>query len=348
MSHNPDVQGFDGIMGQRLPLRILKRFLSSGSVPHAMLFTGMEGIGKRTTARRFAMALHCGSPRTPVKEGEHGSVRPCGRCHTCQQVAAGHHPDTIEITPRKGMLRVDQVRDLLSTLAMKPFGMGQRVVIVTEAHTMNPEAGNALLKVLEEPPAGTILILTAPLRTDLLPTIASRCRHIRFSPLGQDEISILLEREHGLAPGQARTLARMADGSVTRALRLAGADWRQRRDWVLRASGMEHPRLAKSRSATVFLAFAARLAQNRETIEGDLELLKGWVRDLSVWPYGPAHVLHADRTETLEAARDQLSENQLSGIWEALEDAQKSIAGNGNLRLTLDVMALRMAAALAA
>ncbi len=341
-------QGFDGILGQRLPLRMLQRFLSSGSIPHALLFTGIEGIGKRTTARRFAMALHCNAQGATMTDAAHSASRPCGRCRNCRQIAEGHHPDAIEVTPRKGILRVDQIRDLLNVLAMKPFGMGRRVVMIAEAHTMNAEAGNALLKVLEEPPDSTILILTATQRTDLLPTIASRCRHIRFSPIGLDELAGLLETEHGLNAGQARTLARMADGSVTRALRLAQADWRQRRDWVLQASGLDRPYLAKARCATVCLTFAAHLAQRKDTVESDLELLKGWIRDLSVWPYRPDQVIHADRSELLKSARDHLSEGQLSGLWEALAQAQKSIASNGNLRLTLDVMALRMKAALAA
>jgi len=348
MSHSPAIQGFDVIAGQHLPLRILRHFIASGSIPHAMLFTGIEGIGKRTLARRFAMALHCGAPMSTIDEGSHGAARPCGRCRTCQQVAAGNHPDTIEIGPRKGMLRIDQIRNLLGVLAMKPFGMGRRVVILTDAQTMNQEAANALLKVLEEPPADTILILTAAQRTDLLPTISSRCRHIRFSPLNFDELSDLLERAHGMAAEPACALAQLADGSVTRALRLSEAGWRPRRDWMLRASGLDQPKLLKSRSTTLCLAFAARLAQRKESIESDLELLKGWVRDLSVWPYAPGHVMNGQCDELLARARSGLSENQLSALWEALEHTQKCIAANGNLRLTLDVMALQMTEILAA
>ena len=348
MSHSPAMQGFDGIAGQQLPLRILRHFISSGSIPHAMLFTGIEGIGKRTLARRFAMALHCGAPQSTIEEGPHEVTRPCGRCRTCHQIAAGTHPDTIEIGPRKGMLRIDQIRNLLGVLAMKPFGMGRRVVILTDAQTMNQEAGNALLKVLEEPPADTILILTAAQRTDLLPTISSRCRHIRFSPLNFDELSALLEREHGMAAEQARALAQLADGSVTRALCLSEAGWRQRRDWMLRASGLDRPQLLKARPATVSLAFSPRLAQCKESIENDLELLKGWIRDLGIWPYAPGYAMNGQCDELLAGARSGLSENQLSALWEALEHAQKCIAANGNLRLTLDVMALQMTEILAA
>ena len=96
-------------------------------------------------------------------------------------------------------------------------------------------------------------------------------------------------------------------------------------------------------TSTLALAFSAELAQSKAQIDDDLETLKSWVRDLSVWPYKATHIVHADRKETLAQVSEQLSDGQLTVIWEALEKAQKDIAGNANLRLTLDNMALRMA-----
>jgi DNA polymerase-3 subunit delta' len=349
MSGNVVVPGFESIIGQQLPIRILQRFISAAMIPHALLFTGIEGVGKRTAARCLAMALHCGASQPATETGPAGVTNlPCGQCRSCRQIADGNHPDTIEITPRKGVLRIDQIRGLLTALAMKPFGGGRRVVIVADAQAMNAEAGNALLKVLEEPPADTILILTARQRTDLLPTISSRCRHIRFNPLPPDDLAALLKKEHGMEEDRARTLAEAADGSVTKALRLSAAGWQAQRDWVLRASGLDQPHLCKTRSATACLTFAARLAQRKETIESDLEILKGWIRDLSVWPYAPRHVIHRDRSATLQGARAGIGERQLTALWEVVELAQKAIAANSNLRLTLDVMALRMSEALSA
>lgn len=347
MSGNVVVPGFESIIGQQLPIRILQRFISTAMIPHALLFTGIEGVGKRTAARCLAMALHCGASQPATETGSAG-VASCRQCRSCRQIADGNHPDTIEIAPRKGVLRIDQIRSLLTALAMRPFGGGRRVVIVADAQAMNAEAGNALLKALEEPPADTILILTARQRTDLLPTIASRCRHIRFSPLAPDDLATLLKKEHGMQDDRARTLAEAADGSVTKALRLSVAGWQEQRDWVLRASGLDQPQLCKTRSATACLTFAARLAQRKETIESDLEILKGWIRDLSVWPYAPRHVIHRDRSATLQGARAGIGERQLMALWEAVELAQKAIAANSNLRLTLDVMALRLSEVLTA
>ena len=83
------------------------------------------------------------------------------------------------------MIKIDQIRELCQVLTMKPYEARVRVVIIADAHTLNPAAGNALLKMLEEPPARTVLILTAPQTGDLLPTIVSRCQHIRFKPIAR-------------------------------------------------------------------------------------------------------------------------------------------------------------------
>jgi DNA polymerase III subunit delta' len=343
------VPGFESIIGQHLPVRLLEFFLNTGRIPHALLFTGIEGVGKRTTAKLFAEALNCSgaSHSTPAPDSE-SAGRPCGRCRSCRQIQDGGHPDVIEVAPRKGVLRIDQIRGLINGLALKPFGAKHRVVIIAEAHTMNPEAGNALLKILEEPPVGTILILTALQHTDLLPTVASRCRHIRFRPLCVDDLAALLTTQQGMKAEQARTLAAVADGSYTQALLLAESQWSAIRDWMVRAAGLDRLDRGERYTAATALAFSAQLALRKERIESNLEILKTWIRDLGVSNHWPGHVINLDRTAILQTIRARIRDEQITRIWQAVESAQRSIAANGNLRLTLDVMALRMADAMAA
>jgi DNA polymerase III subunit delta' len=306
------------------------------------LFTGVEGVGKRTTARLFAQALNCSETAIPTSQSGQ-AVGPCGHCRSCRQIQEGGHPDIINIAPRKGVLRIDQIRELIRMLALKPFSAVHRVVIIADAQTMNAESGNALLKILEEPPAGTILILTALQRTDLLPTIASRCRHIRFSPLCVDDLIELLVKQHGMEMEPARLLAEVADGSCTRALRLSEAKWSEHRDWLICAAGLDRPESVGTRSAASAMAFAAQLALHKERVESDLEILKSWIRDLGVLPYRPRHIINRDRATLLHAMRTHISDEQVTLLWEAVEGAQKAVAGNSNIRLTLDVMALHMA-----
>jgi DNA polymerase III subunit delta' len=348
MSSNTAVPGFETIIGQPFALRILRRFLDQGMIPHALLFTGMEGVGKRTTARTLGMALNCRAGRgAPDDESAAGTDRPCGRCASCRQIQAGNHPDIIQVAPVKGILRIDQIRGVLAAVAMKPFSAEQRVVILSNAQTLNAEAGNALLKVLEEPPEDTILILTAIQKSDLLPTIVSRCRHIRFNPLPSAELAQLLIKREGLDSQRSEIIAEASGGSYTAALTLAADQWSEHRDWVVGAAQLDCTRAQRQGSTTLALAFAAELARQKEKTVPRLETLKTWIRDLSIWPYEPRCIINKDRERMLQAARADLDDGTLLHLWQAVEKAQKDIQANGNLRLTLDVMALRMARLLA-
>lgn len=331
------MSGFDAIIGQRLPIRLLKQFLRGEALPHAMLFTGPAGVGKRTAARLFASALSCRSAERDT------DGRPCGVCTACRRIAAGIFPDVITIEPLKNTLKIDQIRSLLATVAMKPFEAGRRVVIICHSQCLTVEAANALLKILEEPPDNTVVILTALQRADLLPTITSRCRHIQFQPLSADDLTHLLMMRTGLEAHRAAAIAQMADGSFEKALRLADHHWVQSRDWVVEAAGLRRPAPAGRHSVTTALGFAAQLAQSKDNISELLDILKTWVRDLALLPYAADRLIHHDCRSLLEEARQEWSDSRVWMAWEAIEKAQKEIAGNANLRIALDVMALRMA-----
>ena len=335
MTENNAVSGFETIIGQPLPVRLLQTFLRNTALPHALLFTGPPGVGKRTAARAVAMALNC--RERGISPGD-----ACGCCQPCRQIASDHHPDILLIEPQRDYLRIDQIRKLLVTLSMKPFSAEQRVVIIAEAQAMNPEAANALLKVLEEPPENTTLILTALQKSDLLPTIISRCRHIRFNPLRPEDVTLLLRRTPEIADEFVETAASLSDGSFTKARQLALPAWQDRRNWLLRACGLNirlpdgHPSLAPA------LAFAAQLAQRKEQIQDLLAILSTWLRDLMIYPYHPALVINSDQRVLLDKVRAGLDDTRLLAMWQAVEKAQKDIAAKANLRLTLDIMVLHM------
>jgi DNA polymerase III subunit delta' len=331
------VPGFETIIGQQLPVRILQTLLRNAVLPHALLFTGMSGVGKRTAARIIAMALNC--RQRPLDD-------PCGKCPACRQILGDKHPDIPLIEPQANLLRIDRIRALLAALSMKPFSARHRVVIIAEAQCMNPEAANALLKTLEEPPLHTMVILTASQKSDLLPTIVSRCRHIRFNPLGPQDLITLLKQSPDVDAGYAPTAATLSGGSLSKARQLAMPVWQQRRNWVIRAAGLDRPGpqdAALPSSMALALAFAGQLAQKKDMIQDLLDILKTWIRDLSIWPYHPDLVINSDHQSTLDKMRAGMNDKQLLAMWQAVEKAQKDIAARANLRLTVDVMALSMA-----
>jgi DNA polymerase-3 subunit delta' len=336
------VPGFTTITGQERPIALLQTFLRNSTLPHALLFTGIAGIGKHAAAKALAMALNCVAYRECAATAD-----ACGHCPSCRQILGDSHPDILQVAPRGNTLRIDQIRKLLGLLAMKPHSAKQRVVILTDSHTMNPEAANALLKVLEEPPPHTTLILTALQRSDLLPTILSRCRQISFHPIGEAALADHLIRQGKVEPQIARQAAVMAAGSLDNAGRLAGRSWYREREWVLRASGLMDPEGITSRPVPTALAFSGALSKKKDRVLDMLDVLKIWIRDLIIWPHAPSLIMNTDEAHRLRAVRANLKDGCLLALWTAVEGAQKNIAAKGNLRLTLDIMAISMARSMA-
>ncbi len=207
----------------------LRRSLEQGRFPHALLFVGLEGIGKRTFARKLAQALLCET--VPAER-----LEPCEACPGCLQVEAETHPDFAEAArpEDKHELPIAVIRDLCEHFALKPARGIRKVAILDDADDLNEEAANAFLKTLEEPPPGAVLILIGTSVEVQLQTVVSRCQVVRFDPLPAEDVgAILLERGVARDPDDAARLAALGDGSVRRALGLADPNLeRFRRDLI--------------------------------------------------------------------------------------------------------------------
>jgi DNA polymerase III subunit delta' len=217
------------VRGHDRALSSLRLSAQSGRLPHAFLFVGPEGIGKRTFALKLAQALLC-------EQNPEGRLDPCESCPGCLQVEAGTHPDLI-VTGRpedKQELPIRVIRDLCSEFGLKPARGVRKVAIVDDVDTMNDEAANAFLKTLEEPPPGAVLILLGTSPEQQLETIVSRCQVVRFDPLPADELAaLLLDKGIAADPNDAAKLAALAEGSVSRAVGLADPELdRYRRDLI--------------------------------------------------------------------------------------------------------------------
>ncbi len=337
--------GFNAIVGQQHPIRLLKTFIRNGALPHALLFTGDDGVGKKMAATAFAMACNCLKLNSAIGQRPHlDAIDACGECAPCRKIAGNHHPDIIRVAPLSSVIRISQIRTLLQDLTLKPNEANRRVVIISEAQAMNPEAGNALLKVLEEPPDRTLLVLTAGQTSDLLPTVVSRCRHIRFFPLCAEDIKRLLAGADGIDADSAATVAALCGGSFTRAQRLVDSRWLSRRDWVILTlcSLMANTGAPEIRT---WLAMSEILAKKKDLVEESLEIITMWLRDMLVVRCDPQRVLNQDRLEALSTASTHVSQAQLLEQIDAAESAKTALRSNTNARLTLDAMALRMARA---
>jgi DNA polymerase-3 subunit delta' len=181
----------------------------AGRASHAYLFHGPSGTGKRTAARAFAAAL--------LADGAADPGDASARVHR------GAHPDLTWVVPSGAheLLVSDVDRPVVAAAARTPFEASRRVFVIERADTMNDEAGNRMLKTLEEPAPFVHLTLLTDRPSEVMPTIASRCQHVRFDPLPAEEIARRLQREHAVEPVHARACARLAHGDGARAARLA-------------------------------------------------------------------------------------------------------------------------------
>lgn len=235
-----------------------------GRAPHAILLTGMPGVGKRTLARLLACAFLC------VGEGE----RPCMQCKGCRRVLSGAHPDLL--TPSCGekerTVKVDHLREIIHALSMHPTENAGRVVLLENAQRMTVQAQNALLKSLEEPDEDTRFILTASGDAGLLSTVRSRCRAVRVPPWPRGRIERVLTAR-GASPDQARELAILCGGSLGQAVAM-----QEDKDfWKLRT--LCEATFFSLRSARDVPEASARLKEKRDDADELLSALEQRVRE---------------------------------------------------------------------
>lgn len=204
---------FSDIVGHERAVRVIKRALASGRVAHAYLFWGPDGVGKEAVALATASVLFCG------EDGARASGVPCGVCPACKKTEAGVHPDLHSLGGGEKATSVEEVRKLQEALSFQAYEKGRKVVIIREASRMSPAAANALLKTIEEPPPETFLFLLAEHQSRLLPTLVSRCQPVRFDPLSEEDVELVLVRS-GVEADAAGKLAALSGGSPGTALAL--------------------------------------------------------------------------------------------------------------------------------
>ncbi len=228
------------VVGHADQIAMLRNASRRGRLGHTLLFAGPHGIGKRKVALALAQCLFC-ERHTEV------DLEACGDCPACKQVQAGTHPDLLSVGRPEGksnipislLLGDDEQRGkagLCHDLALRPLAGTRKIAIIDEAEYLGDEAANALLKTLEEPPPGAILILTADAPESLLSTIRSRCQVLRFASLSTDELVPLI-LAHGLVADEptARAIALLGDGSLREARTLVEPQLRAHRETLFTA-----------------------------------------------------------------------------------------------------------------
>jgi DNA polymerase-3 subunit delta' len=326
--------GFSGLLGQEKAKKLIRRALTSERMPHALLFRGPDGVGKQLFARGMAAAINC-------RGGDRGEA--CGTCQSCRKFRSGNHPDFLVISPDRGAVKIEQIRQLCQALSYPPYESETRVVLLEDVHGMRAEAANSLLKTLEEPPADNLLILTADSSREVLPTIASRCQVVPFYNLNQDDtVQILLAREDGLDRETAELLARLSEGSPGRARLLLKTEMIAAMKKVVAV--ISDPTLDADRDAGTLLQTAAMMAELKDNLPSLFGLLRIWLRDQLMracrLPKGMGQ--SADMVDREIGGATNWGADRLFAQLQAINRAEQELARNCNRTLVCEVLLFKL------
>ena len=326
---------WENILGQREPKRRLRRLLETDRLPHALLFSGPEGVGKRRTAEALAATLLCSSP---------AAGHPCGTCESCRAFSRGIHPDFFFVVPEavgKGArsIRIEAMRALGSALARPPELAPRQVALIDDAQRMNEAAANSFLKTLEEPTGDVVFLLVTGMRAALLDTIVSRCLEIPFGPLALPELSEVLRR-HGVEAEEAAALAALADGSAGRALALHAEGALRRREEAVSLLA----RLPQIPPLSLWAEGKKWGALSREEAGEWLRSLRLALRDVLALYGGAAPLYSVGLEAPVAEIAARFSEARVFSMLADVKEAERRLlSSNVNIRLLVEALLLSLA-----
>lgn len=281
------------VVGHEMVVRALQAAIAHRMVAHAYLVTGPAQVGKRHLVAQLTLALLCTRSQSDPLHS------PDRTCVQCQHVLARAHPDVHVLVrqPDRRDILIEQVRAVQERIAMRPYQAERAVVIIEDAELLNESAANALLKTLEEPPAHTIMLLTASDPDAVLPTIASRCQHAALRPVPVPVIAAgVRQRLPHLPAAEIQRIAALADGRPGWALAMAADPARLAAD---QAERTHITALCQSPTSARFAVVADRLArgsfnENRQAALLMLYNMLSWWRDLLMVVIGTPHLVRDD------------------------------------------------------
>lgn len=319
------------IIGNEALRTRLWRAADEGRMHHCYLFEGPEGVGKATTAMRLALYVNCLSER-----------RPCGTCQSCRLMLAGTHPDLIVVEPDPDKvtrtITAEQARRLISSLQLQRHSARRRFVILDPADALGEEAANALLKTLEEPPAGTQFVLVTARAASLLQTVRSRSQRVRFGPVPEAAMTEwLLGR--GLDPG----LVVASQGSPGVAMRLADGEAAERKELAARivdtVGAPLHVLFAFTEATGKRGETAAERGATAERSALAVDTLEALLRDTVAVAAGrEAAVLHPEHLGKLRTWSGALYPGGVARLEQAVARARERLDLNVNGRVVLEAL----------
>lgn len=323
---------FQDIIGQEQIKEHLQNALVTGKISHAYIINGEKFSGKEFIARIFAMALQC------EREGK----EPCLECHSCKQAESFNHPDIIRVTHEKpNTISVDDVRTQINNdIAIKPYSSPYKVYIVSEAEKMTPQAQNALLKTLEEPPAYAVILLLTTNVNSLLQTILSRCVVLNMKPVSDDLMREYLMKQLQIPDYKAEVCTAFARGNVGKAKMLASSEDFEN----VKQEALSLLKNVKDIDVTEMIAAIKRVNEYKMDVNDYLDIISIWYRDVLLFKAtnDGNHLVFREEIQSIRKAAGRSSYEGLEIVLQSLETAKNRLNANVNFDLTMELLLMEI------
>ena len=321
---------FHDIIGQEQIKEHLQNAISAKKISHAYIINGEKSSGKEFIARVFAMTLQC----------EKGGTEPCQECHSCRQALSDNQPDIIYVSHEKpNTISVDDIRAQINNdIAIKPYSSPYKIYIMNEAEKMTPQAQNAILKTLEEPPEYAVIMLLTSNVNSLLPTILSRC--VVLKPVADDLVRNFLMQQLQVPDYKAEVCVAFARGNIGKAKSLASSE-----DFDnIKNEALSLLKYIQDMDLSEITAAIKKITEYKLQINDYLDLIAIWYRDVLLFK-ATSDVNHLVFREEISAIRRVAQRSSYEGIEEvieALDKAKRRLDANVNFDLTMELLMLEI------
>lgn len=322
--------GFNNVIGHEEIIRHLQNAIKTGKISHSYIFAGEPGSGKRLLAGIYAMTLQC----------EVGGENACGKCESCKRAIGKNHPDIIMVKHEKpNTISIDEIREqVVNDVDIKPYSSPHKIYIIPDAEIMTPQAQNALLKTIEEPPEYAVIMLLTSNIDGLLPTIRSRCVRLDLKVVDDGLVKKYLMEHLHIPDYQAEIDASFAHGSIGKAKEAATsqefADITQKALKILKyADSMEVYELTEA---------IKNLSSEKQNINDYLDIFQFWFRDVLMFKATREidNLVFKQEINYIREQASQRSYENLEKILEALDKTKVRLRANVNTELALELLFL--------
>lgn len=321
---------FKDVVGHKDILKYISSAVENNRVSHAYILNGERGSGKKMLANLFAMTLLC----------ETGDNEPCGKCHSCKQAESGNHPDIIRVTHEKpNSISVDDIRTQVNnTVDIKPYQGPYKVYIIPQADMMTPQAQNAILKTIEEPPSYAVFLLLTENAETLLPTINSRCVMLKLRNIKDTLTKKYLMENLEIPDYKADMCTAFAQGNMGRAIMLANSDHFNE----IREEAVQLLKHINEMELNEIVAAVKNISVYKLEITDYLDIIMIWYRDVLLYKATKEidKVVFKDQLQSIKEQARKSSYEGIELILESLEKAKARLKANVNFDLVMELLFL--------